>query len=322
LLPRDRSLVDYYPLLDRSLAAIAETEDRPVGDLLVEIAHRQALIVRLGVEVEAHPDGGIPIRLASAMLAALVDTASAAAAQLWSTRRTDAPWANRIGDGYLERVRLEHTEPGSFVMKGVLPEDHRNPPLVTSAALTKVLDTTLRSLNTQYAGDHLFPPPTPSDVLSASLLASLSRLRRQEAIPVWWALARLGPRRERQLLSRFEQPALDHIAATWPEEAGQVPYEDELGEAAMAESLPPPLAREVEDVTLTGNVVQLSRPAVVLRVEFENRPARVRIASLTPEQYDQALRAHEHESPIQVRGALVVRGKSLRMRTVEELRLF
>ena len=127
LLPVDRNLADFVPLMRRAVETIAEAEGLAVDDLLLDVREPSSAVMRLGVELKLDPEAGVPLGVAAAMIDTLVRAASSAAEEVAGSLETPEPWQQSAARGYLARVRLAHTEPGSYVMKVFLPDKADTP---------------------------------------------------------------------------------------------------------------------------------------------------------------------------------------------------
>jgi hypothetical protein len=325
LIPLARSLPDFIPLLERAVLATASFEDRPVDDLLTDLTTPSAAIVRLGAEFPERPELGVPVEVASAMIDTLISAARNAAAE--TAANVDVPWRGTVVDQYVESVRLEHTEPGSFVMKAVLPNDLglANAQLWGLQAVPDRMVQDLQLLRRLLEHDaprskdetliELSAWPFGSDVVGA-----LGRLGddRVDAATFRVRLPSDGPRKPESTV-RFDgwalaqARAISHALSDWTETA----------EGVAALRSPPTREQEIEEheVVVDGLVVQLARPAITISAVIDNAPRRVRVVDLPEDSYLEALEAHRLGRPILVQGTLRVRPRSATLRHVVLLRM-
>lgn len=326
LLPRDRSLVDFDSLLERAVAEIAGFEGRAVQDLIVDVTAPSSAVFRVGVEVEPDPAGGIPVNVAEALMTTLLRATSAAAEE--AARASDAPaaWQANAVRGYLGRVRFEHTEQGSYVMKALLPDRLTDADgSAATPSVPRVLMNDLQRLATvpapaedePNAFREIWEWPFGLDVIHA--LAQLYRPS-IDATVIEIELPRQAAKRPPAWQFRFERDALARF-----EDLGEALPERFAVALHEVRRLAPPRARPEEEVfanvVLEGDVVRLARPELTLETLIDGERRRVRILRVPPELYALAYEAHGRQTPVRVVGTLVLRGGQASLRDVARIDL-
>jgi hypothetical protein len=310
LLPIDRTLVDYETLLERSLLALAEFEDRAIDDLVVEIVSPPSAILRLSVEGPVTSEVGVPLELAEAMVVTLAITARASAAAAIEGTDLSAAARKQVVEEYARAVRFGQTEPGSYVMKAVLPARLQLPvdQLGWQVNVPLQLCANLRRLAASVQ---------PSRVESDELQISDWRFGRAvggalgnldiydlDAARVSLSLPKgEGTKREAEAF-RFERGALASLA-----EISHVRKSDGLVGDVMeiGSPEPSPALETIPNYDLEGYVTRLARPGISVRGPVQGRVRTVRIAQVPPRSYETAYRAHGSILSVVVSGTLLIR---------------
>jgi hypothetical protein len=321
VLPTERSLVDFPALLERAFAEVAEFEGRAVEDLIVDVVAPSSAVLRVGVEVEPDPDGGIPLNLASALMDTLRRATSAAAERAALASAGPDPWQANAVRRYLERVRFEHTEPGSYVMKALLPDrladDERA--AATPRVPTILVEDLQRLENVAVAGDgeagdgrQMWDWPFGLDVIHA-----LARLYEPSVLATFieLELPHRGERVRPAQQFRFDRDALAQF-----ENLGEA-LPERLAVAREARRLRRPImgAEEVvvfANVVLEGDVVRLARPEITIETLIDGERKRMRVPRVVTELDALAHEAQGRHSRVRVVGTLVLRGAQASLRDV------
>lgn len=304
VLPRHQRVLDYVRVVARTINDLAEIEDEDAFAIYQRLrsADRDEIRVR---GIPAREDSEPSIRDAADLIGGartIILTAACQAAP--HPRVVLRPEANKEAVAFTDRISLEHTQPGSFVAvfrtKPVLPvmQSPLDPELSEPeergerkftrwipSALTAASDAVERVAT----GERDAFNDSVQRGVSANLCETLADLLepfRELEFTVRWALT--APR-ERPL----ERAAFDDSAAPILRAAS----------AAFREQEPQ------ENVNLVGMVERLDRPAdeddgrINLKTFVEGRAVTVS-AQLKQSDYRRAIRAHDAQSPVSLRGDL------------------
>jgi hypothetical protein len=325
LLPTDRSLVDFRPLLERAVAEIAEVEGRAAQDVIVDVTAPSSAVFRVGVEVEPDPAGGIPVNVADALMKTLLRATAAAAEEAARASGSPAAWQANAVRAYLDRVRFEHTEQGSYVMKALLPDRlmEGDGPLTTPSVPRLLMNDLQRLATVRIPSDdepdafrEIWEWPFGLDVIDA--LAQLYKPS-IDATVIEIELSQQDAKRPPAWEFRFERDALarlEHLREALPQRVAVALHE--------VRRLAPPRERHdevAEKVVLEGEVVRLARPEISLETDIDGERRRVRVPRVPPELYVLAHEAHGRQTPVRVVGTLVLRGGQAFMRDVARIDL-
>ena len=304
VLPRHQRVLDYVRVVARTINDLAEIEEEDAFAIYQRLrsADRDEIRVR-GIPAR---EGSEPsIRDAANLIGgarAIILTAACQAAP--RPRVVLQPEANKDAVAFTDRISLEHTQPGSFVAvfrtKPVLPAvqsplgpefgkpEERGERKFTSwipSALTAASDAVERFAT----GEQDAFNDSVQRGVSANLCETLADLLepfRELEFTVRWALT--APRERPGEQAAFDQSAIPILRAA---------------SAAFREQEPQ------ENVDLVGMVERLDRPAdeddgrINLKTFVDGRAVTVS-AQLKQSDYRRAIRAHDAQSPVSLRGDL------------------
>lgn len=304
VLPRHQRVLDYVRVVARTINDLAEVEEEDAFAIYQRLrsADRDEIRVR-GIPAR---EGSEPsIRDAADLIGgarAIILTAACQAAP--PPRVVLRPEANKEAVAFTDRISLEHTQPGSFVAvfrtKPVLPamqsslapefgepEDHGERKFTSwiPSALTAASDAVERVVT----GERDAFNDSVQRGVSANLCETLADLLepfRELEFTVRWALT--APRERPLERAAFDDSAVPILRAA---------------SAAFREQEPQ------ENVDLAGMVERLDRPAdeddgrINLKTFVDGRAVTVS-AQLKQSDYRRAIRAHDAQSPVSLRGDL------------------
>ena len=310
VLPRHTRVLDYARVVARTigdLAAIEEADELSVYRRLLS-ADRDEIRVR---GVPADPGYEPTVRDAAALMAGSRAIILAASCQSGQPRAVLRPEANKEAVSFTNRITLEHTAPGSFVLV------FRTTPVVSTqqraldgfresvergdrrftTMIPRALEAVSAAIESTVRGDAGFVNSVERGV-SANLCEQLAELLDpfpQLEFTVEWALS--APRdvpNEKAAFDRSAIPILREAASALRE------HEPQVG------------------VSLIGTVEQLKRPAddddgmINLRTFVDGRAVTVR-AQLKRVDYERAIRSHGDRVPISLEGDLERIGQRWRL---------
>ena len=313
ILPRTTFLGDYTHIVSQLIeifARVAETDELSLYRDLVT-ADRDVIRVR----ADAEEDGTVPLGTGVDLIQGAHDMLLAAACSLQNPRPLYRAGANRDASEYLRQVRLGQTEQGSFVVTLVTPaippplqpqfdpdwgSNELDAPLDRrmTKRLAQALTATQAAAEQSVAGDvDAFSKAVPEGA-SANLCEALFKIIQPfpslEVSTVW---ARTWPEKTSREIIRFAR--------------ADAPI---LHEAARAFR-----SREPRwDEQLFGSVQRLKRDeseedgTITLRASIGGRAESV-TAILSPQDYELAIRAHQHRAPVIATGDLERVGQRWRL---------
>jgi hypothetical protein len=299
----------------RALTTVAEVEDRPLDDVLIDVMAPTNAILRVSVDLDKQQLGA-PIRVASAMLETLTRATEVSARAAVRERGTPIQWQEAAVRDYLDRVVLERIEDGSFVMKAILPEHIESGEEAmrsSTAGLTARLVTDLRRLENFLAAPTFRGLPAivqfegwPFGVEVVQGLAHLDQAAVQAA-SINVLSADRGPKSHGETV-RFDAEALA-LAREISVELTEQPTSE-----VAALQVQPPMPVEISIITIEGTVVTLARPSITVEAVVDGAQRRVRIAMLPQAWYELAIEAHRTQTPVRVTGQLTLRRTSAALR--------
>lgn len=320
LVPLDQGLPDFRPLLQRALELVAGAEERPIEALLVDVASPAAAVLQFVVEVEDLKNVGIPVRIAAAMLDVIASASQAAAAEAAEEMTKPPDWQEHAARRYLDRVRLEYSRPGSYVMNAVLPEllievdAWAEPgPLSVPTRLRADLSTLEEVLHHE-VGAPEFPVDLAAWSFGREVVRALAPLDQHTIIggSIELALSEDRPQHESTVFR------LDRVALS---RARELALElEESAVAAMVERRARPAPTRIDDAVVQGSVIRLERPDVTLEVTLDGKRRRVLLPGLSEHLYNQALEAHRTRKGVHARGVLTVWQNRATLREVKEFK--
>lgn len=312
-LPLDRNLGDYLHRMGDLLGTLEESEDRSQFDILRDLTETAADVVRIPANYAEAADGSMPFEDGVAFFGHARDLMLAAACS--SVRRQGAFHTRKPGQAvqYVRSVRLGQTEPGSYtlcILSRVPPALKGTDGLILSVDdpfERQVTDTLARALTaTELAAQRSAATGKFDDFrdavnvgVSANLCEAIVGLSRFAApskglaFDFSWARNRPTPQKTPGRI-------------TLPVDA--VPVIQEAGRVLRATS-------PQEDFFLYGPVVRLEResdgiPGRIIVLAFVDGTTRKVSVVLAPDDYVQAIQAHEKSIPITCEGDLLKEGRS------------
>jgi len=316
LVPLDPDLRDYANRIADLLGTLQAVEGRSESQVLSDLLSSQHDVIRLRSVHERGSNGAVPLKFGSILIQRTTDLLLAAACAAVEKRAVFPTRKPTAALDFLDRLLLEQTERGSYVLKILSPvepllqqmlpfeEPDAEQPFARRASM--VLMQALHATRTAAAkamGSGLMQPFEEAVQMgvSANLCEAVAALQQESGtnsveVRMTWSPTRPLPRPipDRVTLSPDLAPVL--------QEAGRM----------LREKSP------VDDFLLTGYVVQLRREeqqkegTATISGLVDGNVRKVAV-ELDPETYQAAVDAHQQQLPVSCEGELMRAGRGFQL---------
>ncbi len=314
IVPVSKNFPDYGLRVYQLAEQLAQIEERPLRAVLIDLALADLDLVRLRL-TGVDENGAVKLTDGATALAEARNLLLAAACSADRPQRMYRAGRNNRASEYLDRVRLGHTEPGSYVINilspvapSIVEEKDAGPEDPFERRVVRRLVSGLRAsregvdrLDRRVGSIREFEDRL-SDGVSANLCRSAARLARAGGgleVSVSWAMTRpngrAGEARPTVAFGPSDASVLDEAARVL---AGR---------------------QERTDEEIHGHVSRLSRGArdrdgaATIKTLIDGRPTSVR-AVFEPADYSEIIRAHEARLYVSLEGELIREGQRWRLR--------
>lgn len=185
LLPLSSDFADVGDAMARAVEEIARFEQRPAAQVLRDLLHPRADLLRFAVESRETADGGIGLEEGLALLSGSKKALLAAACSVKRPQRFHPRMSLREAEAFVRACRLGQTEQGSFVatLECEIDVDDTSPALLTGEvpepfgrkATTLLVRSVARVVDAIRTDDigALTEPPEGAPIVSANLCEAL-----------------------------------------------------------------------------------------------------------------------------------------------------